>query len=64
MSIIKTIIINAYIVVILVALIWGPLIALHGYRQWWLVTVYVVVACAFIGGIISRYSGVRRNREV
>jgi hypothetical protein len=41
--------------VIVFALVWGPLIRLHGYRAWWLVVFYVVVAAATIGGIVSYY---------
>ena len=40
MSTIKTKILGAYITAILAAFVWGPLIALHGYRQWWLVMFY------------------------
>lgn len=58
-----TIILNAYIAVILVALVWFPLIVLHGYREWWLVTFYAVVATATIGGIASHYRMVWRSRK-
>jgi general stress protein CsbA len=51
-----TIILTAYIAIIMVALFLGPLILLHGYRQWWLVTFDVVFACAFIGGSIRHYT--------
>ena len=50
-----TIILTAYIAIIMVALFLGPLILLHGYREWWLVTFDVVFACAFIGGSIRHY---------
>ena len=58
-----TIILNAYIAVLMAALILGPLVVLHGYRAWWLVTFYALGFCAFIGGGISRYSGAGRNRR-
>ena len=51
-----TIILGAYIAVIMVALFLGPLILLHGYREWWLVTFDVLFACAFIGGSIRHYA--------
>ena len=56
-------ILGAYILVLLAALALGPLIVLHGYRAWWLVTFYAVIACAYIGGSISRYRTVRQNRK-
>ena len=55
MRIIGTIIASAYIAVILAALVLGPLVILHGYRAWWLVTFYAVVAVAVTGGLVSRY---------
>ena len=59
-----TIIASAYIAVILAALVLGPLIILHGYRAWWLVTFYAGAAIAITGGIISRHRIVRRKQEV
>jgi len=58
-----TIILSAYIAAIVAALFLGPLILLHGYREWWLVTFDAVAASAFIGGSISRYGTGRRNRK-
>ena len=58
-----TIILGAYMLVLLAALVFGPLIILHGYRAWWLVTFYAVAASAAIGGSISRYRIVRRSRK-
>ena len=55
--------IKAYTLAILAVLVWGPLIAMHGYRQWWVVLFYAIVAIASIGGIISHYRMVRRNRS-
>jgi hypothetical protein len=52
---IKNTISLTYTLVILVALIWVPLITLHGYREWWAVVFYAVAACAVIGGMISRH---------
>lgn len=56
-----TVLLDAYVAVIVVALIWGPLIVLHGYRAWWLVTFYAVIAVATVGGIVSHYRFARRN---
>ena len=58
-----TIILSAYIAAIMVALFLGPLIILHGYRAWWLVTFDAVAASAAIGGIISHYRMVWRGRK-
>jgi len=60
---VRIIISDAYMMVILAVSIWGPLIALHGYRQWWVVTFYALFASAVIGGSISRYRLVRQNRS-
>lgn len=58
-----TVILSAYIAVIMAALLLGPLILLHGYRQWWLVTFYAGAVIASIGGGISHYGMVRRARK-
>jgi hypothetical protein len=50
------IILSAYIAVLMAALFLGPLILLHGYRQWWLVVFDAGAAVAAIGGIIGHYS--------
>lgn len=62
-STIKTRILGAYITAILAVFLWGPLIALHGYRQWFVVMFYAVFASAIIAGSISHYRIVRRNRK-
>jgi hypothetical protein len=54
---------DAYMAVLLVVFVLGPLIALHGYRVWWVVTFYALFAIATTGGSISRYRLVRRNRR-
>ncbi len=59
----KTIIMKAYALAILAVMVWGPLIALHGYRQWWVVMFYALAASATIGGIISHHRIVRRNMK-
>jgi uncharacterized membrane protein len=57
----KTIMTNAYMAILLAILVWGPLFALHGYRQWWCLMFYAVVAAGTIGGITSRYLMPPRN---
>jgi general stress protein CsbA len=54
---------DAYIAVLLAALLLGPLIVLHGYRAWWLDVFYAMIAAGYIGGSISRYRIGRRNRS-
>jgi hypothetical protein len=58
-----TIILSAYIAVLMAALFLGPLILLHGYRQWWLVTFDAGAAIASIGGIIGHHGVVRSTRH-
>ncbi len=62
-STIKTKILGAYITAILAVFVWGPLIALHGYRQWWVVMFYASFASSAIAGSISHYRILRRNRK-
>lgn len=58
-----TIILSAYIAALMAALVLGPLIVLHAYRQWLFATFYAVIASATIGGIISHYRMAGRNRK-
>jgi hypothetical protein len=60
---ITTVISDAYMAVILVVFVLGPLVLLHGYRQWWVVTFYALFAIATVGGSIGRYRLVRRNKR-
>lgn len=53
MKIINTFIAGLYITIILAALILGPLVLLHGYRQWWVVTFYAILIVGSVGGIID-----------
>ncbi len=57
----KTIFTDAYMAILLAVLVWGPLFALHGYRQWWCLMFYAIVAAGTIGGIISHYRMPRGN---
>jgi hypothetical protein len=59
--VIRAFIFGAYITVCTVAMILGPLVLLHGYRAWWLDTVYAVLAIAAIGGNISHHRTAPRN---
>ena len=61
MSTTKTIISGAGITAIVGASVLYPLVVLHGYRQWWVVTFYGVFASAVVAGTISHYRLVRRN---
>lgn len=63
MGTIKNIFLSAYFAACVAVLIWGPLIVIHGYRQWWLVRLYAVMAVAAIAGSISHYRIRRRNRK-
>lgn len=53
---------GAYTAVWVAALVFGPLIFLHGYRTWWVVTYYAALASVVIGGSISHYQSVLRKR--
>ena len=56
-----TFILDAYIAILLAALLLGPILVLHGYRAWWLDIFYAVIVIATIGGIISHYRITRPN---
>ena len=55
MKIIRKTIFAAYMTVCIVALIFGPLIVLHGYRAWWLDLFDGALVFAVVGGTISHY---------
>ena len=63
MRTIRKITFGAYMAVWIAILLLGPLIVLHGYRAWWLDWFFGGLACAAIGGNISHYRMVRRNRH-
>jgi H+/Cl- antiporter ClcA len=54
-----TTILAAYIAVLMAALLFGPLLLLHGYREWWLVIFYAGAVLASIAGIAGSLG--RRN---
>jgi hypothetical protein len=60
---IKNIVLSAYFATWLAAFIVGPLVLMHGYRQWWLVTLYALLAVAAAAGSISHYRTERRSRK-
>jgi Zn-dependent protease len=60
---IKNIFLSAYFAAWLAAFILVPLIGMHGYRQWWLVTLYVLMAVTAVAGSINHYRIGRRNRK-
>ena len=60
---IKTIFMTAYFAASLAAVILYPLIVMHGYRQWWLVTLYALMAVTALAGSINHYRNGRRNRK-
>lgn len=63
MSITKNIITSAYIWVILLAFVYGPLVALKGWHEWWVLVFYAVVTVGTLGGILSHYGNVGRTRK-
>jgi hypothetical protein len=63
MAAIKALILRVYITAIVAVFLWGPLIALHGYRQWWVLMFYATFASAVVAGGISHYGIVRRKRK-
>jgi hypothetical protein len=60
---IKNVFISAYFAAWLAAFIVVPLIVMHGYRQWWLVTLYALMAVTAVAGSITHYRTGRRNRR-
>ena len=50
-----------YILVLVALLVWFPLIRLHGYRSWVILTFYIVAGVATLGGIISDRMGHRSS---
>lgn len=60
---IKNIFISVYFAACLAAFTWVPLVMMHGYRQWWLVTLYALMAVTAAAGSINHYRIGRRNRK-
>lgn len=48
-----------YMLVLGAVIVWGGLIALHGYRQWWVLTFYSLAAAGILGGSIKHGMGSR-----
>jgi hypothetical protein len=57
------IIMNAYAALIVAVLIVGPLIILRGYHQGWVIIFYAAFGVGALGGIVSRYTPLGRNRK-
>jgi hypothetical protein len=45
------------------AVVYFPLFVLHGYRHWWLIALYALMAVTAAAGSISHYRTERRNRK-
>lgn len=58
---IRTIFMTAYFAAWLAAVIWVPLFVMHGYRQWWLVAFYALMAVTALAGSINHYRIGRRK---
>jgi len=48
-----------YFLVLGLAIVWGSLITLHGYRQWWVLTFFILAAVGVLGGSIKHQMGGR-----
>jgi hypothetical protein len=59
----QNVIIAAYITAIVALFLVYPLVVMRGYRTWWVVLFYAIFVGAAIGGSISHYRLVRRNRK-
>ena len=46
-----------YFLVLGFLIVWGSLVLLHGYRQWWVVTFFVLAAVGVIGGSVMHRVG-------
>ena len=46
-----------YFLVLGVLIVYGSLILLHGYRQWWVVTFFALAAVGVLGGSIMHRIG-------
>ena len=46
-----------YVLVLGVLIVYGSLILLHGYRQWWVVTFFALAAVGVLGGSIMHRVG-------
>jgi hypothetical protein len=60
-KIVRKTIFAVYMTVCIVALIFGPLIVLHGYRAWWLDLFDAALVVAVVGGTISHYRTAGRS---
>ena len=63
MGSIKNIFMSAYFAGCMAAVVYFTLFVLHGYRHWWLIALYVLLAVTAAAGSISHYLNERRNRK-
>lgn len=59
----KNIFMSVYFAACMAAVVYVPLFVLHGYRHWWLITLYALMAVTAAAGSISHYRTERRNRK-
>jgi hypothetical protein len=60
---IKSIFMSVYFAACMAAVVYVPLFVLHGYRHWWLIALYALMAVTAVAGSISHYRTERRNRK-
>jgi hypothetical protein len=60
---IKNIFMSAYFAACMAAVVYVPVFVLHGYRYWWLIALYALLAVTAAAGSISHYRAERRNRK-
>lgn len=63
MGSIKNIFVSVYFTVCMAAVVYVPLFVLRGYRHWWLIAFYALMAVTAAAGSISHYRTERWNRK-
>ena len=48
-----------YMLVLGVLIVWGSVVALHGYRHWWVLTYFILAAVGILAGSIKHRMGGR-----
>lgn len=46
-----------YMLVLGVLIVWGSVVALHGYRHWWVLTYFILAAVGILAGSIKHRMG-------
>jgi len=59
----KNIFMGVYFTVCMATVVYFPLFVLHGYRHWWLIALYALMAVTAAAGSISHYRTERRNKQ-